>query len=273
MTTGTLSDQRVRWATIVVLASVLCLSILRIPAVFNAVGYVAVLWVVDLANIIMAAIGCVLSFLLYFSFDRSEPHKAIWGFLAVGLLLWSLGEAIWAFYELVLKQELPYPCLADVVWVIGYIPLFTGLWLRFRTLRRPPPSQQLVIVLAIIAALIALAVVFVIWPIITYPEYERGVEKFLDALYPIGDLIVALGALFSVLALSGGTLARSWALVAAGFIMVACADIVFSYMTWNEIYIHETPDLLSSMFDIAYYASYALMALGIYIQARIQRVA
>jgi hypothetical protein len=127
-------------------------------------------------------------------------------------------------------------------------------------------------VLAAIAMLVVLAVVFVIWPIITYPEYERGIEKFLDALYPIGDLVVALGALFSVLALSGGTLARSWALVAAGFLMVACADIIFSYMTWNEIYIHDRPDLFSSVFDVAYYASYALIALGIYIQARIQRV-
>jgi hypothetical protein len=272
MTTGTLSDQRVRWAAIVALASVLCLSILRIPAVFNAVGYVAVLWVVDLTNIIAAAIGCVLSFLLYFSFDRSERHKAIWGFLAVGLLLWSLGEAIWAFYELVLKQELPYPSFADVVWVIGYIPLFISLWLRFRTLRRTPQTGQLVVVLGIFVVLVALAVVFVIGPIVTYPEYEP-IEKFLDTLYPIGDLTVALGALLSVLALSGGALSRSWALIAAGFLLIACSDILFSYMTWNEIYIHETPDLFSSLLDITYYASYALMALGIYIQARIQRVA
>jgi hypothetical protein len=179
---------------------------------------------------------------------------------------------MWAFYELVLEQELPYPSAADVVWVIGYIPLILGLWLRYRTLRRTPPTGQLLTVLAVSAVLAALAVVFVIGPIVTYPEYEP-IEKFLDALYPIGDLIVGIGALFSVLALSGGVLSRSWVFVAAGFLLIACSDLLFSYTTWNEIYVYDAPDLLSAIVDVSYFASYVLIALGVYIQARIQRVA
>jgi hypothetical protein len=272
MTTGTLSDQRVRWATIAMSIAALLIIVLHIPAVFAALGGVAVLWITDLANVAAAGTGCVLAFLLWAAFEPSEPHKAIWGALAVGLLLWSLGEGIWAFFEMVLQQEIPYPSVADIAWVIGYIPLFVGLWLRYRTLRMTPPTSQLVVVLAVFVALVVVAVIFVIWPIVTYPEYEP-IEKFLDSLYPVGDLVVALGALLSMLALSGGTMFRSWALLAAGLLLISGSDILFSYTTWNEIYVYDRPDLLSAIVDVSYFAAYILIALGIYIQARIQRVA
>ncbi len=271
MTTGTLSDQRVRWAAVAASIAVLIIIVLQTPVAFT-LGDVTVLWIVDLANVAAAVTGCALAFLLWAAFEPSEPHKAIWGALAVGLLLWSLGEGIWAFFELVLQQEIPYPSIADIAWVVGYIPLFVGLWLRYRTLRMTPPAGQLLVVLAVFVALVVVAVIFVIWPIVTYPEYEP-VEKFLDSLYPVGDLVVALGALLSVLALSGGTMFRSWALLAAGFLLISGSDILFSYATWNEIYVYDRPDLLSAVVNVSYFAGYALIALGIYTQARIQRVA
>ena len=36
-----------------------------------------------------------------------------------------------------------YFSIADIVWVLGYVPLFTALYLRYRTLRSTPEPSRL----------------------------------------------------------------------------------------------------------------------------------
>jgi len=47
--------------------------------------------------------------------------------------MWFLGEAIWAGYTLILNVEIPYPSVADVFWLGGYVPFFVALYLYVKT--------------------------------------------------------------------------------------------------------------------------------------------
>ena len=44
--------------------------------------------------------------------------------LGLALALWFAAEVVWAYYEIVVGVETPFPSLADVLWLAGYIPFF-----------------------------------------------------------------------------------------------------------------------------------------------------
>jgi hypothetical protein len=268
-------DRSLRQASALGIAAICIIALFHINSIYQAIGSVTVLWLYDVTLVLFALAGAILALLLWRSFIRGEVLKAIWGSMGLGLLLWATGEVIWVFYELVLQQDSPYPSAADIAFVIGYIPLFSALILRYRSLRtRPAPGWRAGAWLAF-AVLAALAIVFVIGPIVTYPDYDRPIEKFLGVLYPLGDLALALGVLLIALSLMGGALSIPWTLIAVGFMVVSVSDLLFTYATWHEIYL-AGPDtgvnLITAMSDIQYYASYVFIAFGLYMQARLQRV-
>ncbi|MEM3140892.1 MAG: hypothetical protein QXH15_05485, partial [Nitrososphaerota archaeon] len=46
-----------------------------------------------------------------------------------GLFLWFIGELAWTLYVLWFSIEIPFPSIADVFYLAGYIPLFMGLFI------------------------------------------------------------------------------------------------------------------------------------------------
>src|SRR5215510_16097896 len=51
----------------------------------------------------------------------NDPRrKMIFSIFAVGLGLWSAAEALWAYYVFILDVEVPYPSIADVLYLAAY---------------------------------------------------------------------------------------------------------------------------------------------------------
>ena len=53
-------------------------------------------------------------------------------YLVAGLALWACAHSIWAYYELGLGIETPYPSIADFFWLSGYIFLSYHFYHSFR---------------------------------------------------------------------------------------------------------------------------------------------
>ncbi len=265
------TDTRLRWVSIASLALAAVILILYLKPVYEGLGDAVVRPIYDLSIIAIALAGSVLAFMLARSLEPGEVLRTMWQTLGLGLLLWGSGEAIWAGYDLFLG-EVPFPSVADIVWLIGYIPFFVSLYLRYSTLRAAPEASRVLIIVVLSAILIGVGGYFVLLPIIQDPG-ENLLAKIISVLYPVGDILLALIALLVVLTLSGGALSRPWALIAAGFLVVAVADLLFYYADWNELYQPEgTINLITGLADVPYYASYILIALGLYMQGRLQRV-
>jgi hypothetical protein len=195
--------------------------------------------------------------------------------LMLGMLLWLIGEIIWAYYDLVAKKVLPYPSLADVAWLAGYVPLFIGLFLRFFSMRTWPSRREIALIGGIFLLLLVIGIIFVIEPIVTYKGYEDRSTQVIDLLYPVGDLAVAFVALLSVVVLAGGMLSYPWILLASGFLVTSVSDLLYSYATWNEIYLTgqaSGTNLATFGADVLYLAGYLLVFWGIIMQARLRRV-
>jgi len=82
----------------------------------------------------------------------------IWLSFALGMLLWFLGEVGWAYYTMVVGIEVPYPSIADVFWLAGYLPLFLAL-LLYVELFQPAISVRLFLLAGAIVGIVS-ALVF-----------------------------------------------------------------------------------------------------------------
>lgn len=264
----------IRWPAGIALCAVSLIGLLYAGPIYRAVGPNTVLWIYDLAIISSVLMAVGLAFLLWRSFSPGEASKGIWACLGVGLLLWAVGEGLWSYDQLIGGEKLPYPSAADVAWLVGYIPLTLGLWLRYRSFQMRPRQRWQIIIVWVFVGLAILAVMFVVMPIALYGGASSFFEQAVNILYPVGDLILAFQALLLGLVLAGGSLSMPWGLIAAGILCLAVSDLSYVFSVWRGWY---EPDPASGVnfptfaANLLYAAGYVVVCLGLYVQARIQK--
>ncbi len=219
----------------------------------------------DVSNIIfsLAAFG-----VLYIAWSFSEVRdvsKRIWGLFALGILLWVAAEVIWAYYEIILGVETPYPSLADILWIPGYLLLFWGLILRYRMFNVKLDRRRIIALVLITALFLFATVYFVLMPNIVEFDAARLNESLLNLFYPLGDLVLFILSMLILFSFEKGRYAVTWMFVAIGFIVMSVSDLLFSYVSWYGYYYPDGRINFSSiMVDVTYALSYLLLALGIY---------
>jgi hypothetical protein len=220
--------------------------------------------------LLLGLIGVVLAYLLFRRRMKDRTEAVIWGTMTAGLVCWTIGELIWLYFGFTGGGETPYPSTADVFWAAGYLPVAVSLGYRFALLRVTIPRPRRVLIAAIITGMVLLAVWLVVLPIATDPEAGTPAEMFFNLAYPVGDLVLLLFGLELVAAFLGGQLALSWGVIAAGILLDALSDLVFSYGIWNGLY-YPAGRLngFSAAFDILYISAYVLWNIGLFLRLRI----
>lgn len=163
-----------------------------------------------------------------------ERFSMVWLFFTIGLFLWFVGEAIWMGYVLILGVEIPYPSVADVFWLSGYVPFFVALYLYVKLFGAALSKKTLAISMITTLILTLLVSGTLINPII-------GVEEDLTTLivdfaYPLFDLALFSVSFIGLLIFLKGNLGKSWLLINAGILSNVAGDVLFSYTTTQEIY-------------------------------------
>jgi two-component system, sensor histidine kinase PdtaS len=259
-------------ALAIALIAIVVNAILYLPPVYRLVGADTVLLVNNLTSIAAAIISVWLAYRLWRSFQPGESQRLIWGSLVAGLFLWMIAEIIWDSYQLLLGIILPSASLADLAWVLGYIALITGLILRLRSFRMRLTKPWQFAILAAFGVLVVLVVFYMIFPVLNDTPTGLSYEKFSGLFYPVFDLVLACLALLLVLVLEGGLLSKPWTAIALACLFIAVSDLLYAFALTRGIY-QVNPaaglDLLSYLIDTSYTFAYVLMALGIYLQARL----
>lgn len=187
---------------------------------------------------------------------RTTKEGIVWLLLVIGLLLWLGGETLWLILEAV-TQEVPYPSVADVSWLLAYPVLFCALYLEYKRLDIDLGKKRFGIFLAVVAACVIM-VWALLYPIAVSDEVS-AVEKFLDIAYPVGDLALLYVALLVTFMYLGGRLGWAWLLISVGFILYSVADLAFSYLSWEEVYWSGHPvDLLWMIGDTIVFVGAAM---------------
>lgn len=192
---------------------------------------------------------------------NDTPHKA-WTFMSAGMWIWFFAQVIFAYYKVVLHES-PYPSLADVFFSIAYLPLLVGLVLLIKDFRSTglPMGTSTSYVAQTIVLLALYGLIFSTLLHRFVLSDDAPALKFLNVGYPTFDFILI--SLSSVLvriswAMRGGSLARSWLLLCAGFTILGVADITFAYQAYPFL-------------DVLFFSSYFLVALAGVYQVRMLR--
>jgi hypothetical protein len=219
------------------------------------------------SNIVIPLLACGAAVSSAFSLRKywhkiRERFSIIWLFFTIGIFMWFIGEAIWAYYALVLGVEIPYPSIADAFWLFGYIPFFAAVYLYVKIFE-PVLSRQILTISLIISVIVTVLVsVTVIAPLIG--REEDLIAQVVDFAYPILDLALLSVAILGLLIFVKGNIGKSWALINAGILLNTWAEVLFVYMTSpsQNTYYNGHP------IDLLYAVAYVFFLLAFYVHSK-----
>ncbi len=175
--------------------------------------------------------------------------------LSLGLIVWAFGGFMWAYYNFT-GTEIPYPSLADIgfggstwLFMAGLFYLMRIGWTAFK--EDPLAHKVIFMVFPIVALIFNFFFLFVKHicvdeicsatrtTILFLEHVESPLERFLDIVYPLNDLILlslALLVLGYSYRLIGGKLTGGFVGICFSMGVLYVADILFTTRTANEIY-------------------------------------
>ena len=185
----------------------------------------------DLTSLVLAVVATVFSALAAQS--ARGRLRAAWAALTIGLLGWAIGEAIWAYYELVL-HEYPFPSVADAAYLMMSVCACAAM-LLFPTTHTARSRARMLFDAVIVAA--SLFVVF--WFSVLQPVFEAGSESNLGRVvslaYPTLDLVTL--TIVAYVAVGAGSYQRlPLSLLALAMTSIALADSAFAYLSATDQY-------------------------------------
>ena len=139
---------------------------------------------------LVAAIACAAA-----AWRHRGRMRLAWALLGVSALVWTAGEAAWSYFEIILKQEVPFPSPADagflaaVPFAVAGVAFFPG---------RQRDTTRLASLLD--GAIIAGALLLISWATVLGSVYLAGSASTLSMLlglaHPISDIVIAVMALW-----------------------------------------------------------------------------
>lgn len=165
-------------------------------------------------------------------------------FLSSGLFTWGIGTLVFAYYNIILNVDVPYPSLADAfyivswpLWAVGMVNLSKATGVRFQL--KKISGRLIFFIIPIITILLSYYVLIVIARDGLFYFSESLLKIFFDLAYPIGDVVILSIALL-IYGLSfnylGGRFKWPILIVLMGFVFNYLADFAFSYTTTQETY-------------------------------------
>jgi len=223
------------------------------------------------SNVIAPAVAGVAVLLSFFALRRYWDNigsrlSKIWLCFTLGMLLWFLGELGWTVYTMVLNVEIPYPSIADVFWLSGYVPLFIALLLYVK-LFQPAISKKMFFVAGIMVAGVS-ATVFptLMIPVLAEASQQDLVTVGISLAYPGLDLVLFLVAILGLLVFTvtslKGRIGVAWHFINVAILFNVIADMTFSYTTLNGTYYNGHPQ------ELLFHWGYLLFALAFYVHQK-----
>jgi hypothetical protein len=191
-------------------------------AVFLTAGSNLETLVSDISRVGTISSAAILSMIVVARQKVSGLFGKAYAALAAGLILWVVAESTWAYYELGLGTETPFPSIADAFWLAAYGPIGYHLFSTARFFGKGV-KKSMVIIVAVAAAMF---LAFYGQAIVSVSELE-GAEALtalaISLAYPVFDVALIVPAVLIVTNAGRGQLTSiPWIFV--GWILLVIAD-------------------------------------------------
>jgi signal transduction histidine kinase len=153
-----------------------------------------------------------------------------WYLIAVGQLLFTVGDAYSFYHEWVLGLEVPFPSIADGFHLVFYPVLAAGLLLLVRGRAPGRDAASLIDATIITTGIGMLSWVFLIGPYVRLPDLSL-LERLVSVAYPLGDVLLLAVAVR--LWRTGGNGAIASRLLAFGLFALLAVDTVYGLSMLN----------------------------------------
>jgi len=195
---------------------------------------------------LLGAVNCALA-----ARSSSGRLRVAWAGLAGACLSWSVGQSVWAWYELVLGVPMPFPGLADV----GYLcfPFAAVIGIRIFPTNASQADRRRTTLDGLMAAS---AIGLVSWATTLGAVVAIGgpslIATVVSVTYPVADIVLLV---VCVLVLSRSKDHRApLAFIGGGLALMAVADSGYAYLVATDAY------SAGNMIDLAWFFAFGLLA-------------
>jgi hypothetical protein len=242
---------------------VLCLPIIIAVAViyiFKIGGAGVSTFAGDSFLIVLCAIASTMLFTVVRSFKDWDSAKLTWSMILAGTITYLIAESLYFYLEVIkqVEEKALFPSIADIFYCSACFFFLAGLLIMiFAYLKSGLPMENWKIYF------LAITVVFVLITGVMYVALLKpialdneigGLEKFLYFFYPVSDLTIIFPSLIMIYItylLGKGMFSRPWRALALGFLIMAVADMTYSYLDWQELY--KTGNLIDLLWGVSYW--------------------
>lgn len=164
-------------------------------------------------------------------FGSHESPRKQWLCIGSGMTVYLIGDAIWAYQEVVVRAEPPFPGPPDFFYLAMFPLTAAGLVLAFRSFSAILHQRRPLVIASVVTLLVMVALWLPVFTPVLASTNTTGLAMIIGLLYPLGDLwllffpALALAILLSQL--DGGRLSLPWRLVVVGCVLFALADTLF----------------------------------------------
>jgi hypothetical protein len=216
-------------------------------------------------------------FALYFlwkafqSFRSFDFARITWLLIGIAIALFSMAEIVYGYLEVFRKMDMNihFPSTADLLWAVGYLPLLAGLIMMFAGYGRSGFSlgsfKSNSIMLGFFILLFVAVAIYLLIPILQDGTVEPLI-RFFYLFYPIADVFIVVPAtemIYIMYLMGSGSISVPWRLLAIGFVCFTVADLLYSYLSWYELY------EIGNMTDILWNIGYLLIGMAGFYQKQL----
>ena len=189
---------------------------------------------------------------------HTGADRRFWLLLGAAMTSWSMGQAVWSWFESVLGREVPFPSPAD----LGYLglPPLAAMALLALPLAAQTTAGKLRTVFD--GLMVAASLLLCSWILVLRHVFDAGADSPTSAVislaYPVGDVVLITMVLTTWLRSrrTARQLPVSLPLVGSGLLAFAVADSGFTYETTMGVYSS------GSVIDLGWFAGFSLILIA-----------
>ncbi len=177
-----------------------------------------------------------------------------WWLLAAGCTAWTIGEVLWAVYDLV-TGDVPTTSWADVAYLAA-LPLIAAALLVHPALRVRMIGQARALLDGLV---LAASLFFAAWNLILEPVRQStdltSLAGVVTLAYPLSDVVIIFLVVLVIRGTTRGARLDLWWLL-SGVLLIAVSDSTYSYLT------HVRSFSTGGVIDAGWFAGYLAIAVG-----------
>lgn len=180
----------------------------------------------------------IASILVARKYKGSDMFTKAYLFLGLGFVAWFVGDIFFYYYWFVLVV-FPYPSPGDFFFVLNYVFAILHLYLNTRYFRKRwnPLLKAIVIGIPILAVSSFTLFAYDAWGI----HDDLAFDLAYGSMFVLGISLTFAFAVVGVIVFRDSVLKETWLLLAAGILLWAIADSIFTYLETLEAFTHDHP--------------------------------